>query len=145
MDLKLIKEDLNEFCSSKGWHLFEVSYNHKDNAIEVLLDDKFDLDQLENVSNEISSYMDKYDNDIEGNYVLDVSTVGVERPIRNQEELKEAIGQYIYAKTKDDEVYGYLNKFENDVLSIAYKEKTVDKIKNIEYSKLKKVRYAVKF
>jgi len=145
MDLKLITQDLNEFCSSKGWHLFEVNFNQKDSAIEILLDDKLDLDQLENVSNEISSYMDKYDGDIEGNYILDVSTVGVERPIRNSEELVKALGQYIYVKTKDEEVYGYLNKFENNVLSIAYKEKTVDKIKNIEYSKVKKVRYAVKF
>ena len=145
MDLKVIEKDLNDYCKQKGWNLFEVSYHSKESTLSILLDNKFDMDELEKVSNDLSDYMDKYENDIEGNYILDVSTVGVERPIRNEEELVKAIGEYICVKTKDEEVCGYLKKYENNILAVEYKEKTVDKIKNIDYSKVKKVRYAVKF
>lgn len=145
MDIKIIEKDLNEYLSSLDLHLFEVKYYKSDQTLSILLDDKLDLDKLEEVSNKLSDFMDKYENDIEGNYILDVSTVGIERPIRNEEELIQAIGSYIYVKTKDDEVYGYLNKYENGTLSIDYKEKNINKIKNIEYAKTKKVRYACEF
>lgn len=145
MDLKVIENDLKAYLESKNLHLFELKYHKSEQTLSILLDDKLDMDKLEEISTNLSDYMDKYENDIEGNYILDVSTVGAERPIRNEEELMKALGEYIYVKTKDDEQYGYLKKYENGVLSLDYKEKNIDKTKNIEYSKIKKVRYAVKF
>ena len=145
MDLKVIEKDLSDYCKTNNLNLFEVSYSKKEQTLSIILDEKLDMDKLEEVSNDLSNYMDKYNDDFEENYILDVSTVGVERPIRNEDEINKAIGEYIYVKTKDEEINGYLKKFENDVLSIEYKEKTKDKIKNIEYKKVKKVRYAVKF
>lgn len=145
MDLKVIENDLKAYLESKNLHLFELKYHKSEQTLSILLDDKLDMDKLEEISTNLSDYMDKYENDIEGNYILDVSTVGAERPIRNEEELMKALGEYIYVKTKDDAQYGYLKKYENGVLSLDYKEKNIDKTKNIEYSKIKKVRYAVKF
>ena len=123
MDIKIIEKDLNEYLTQKNLHLFEVKYYKSDQTLSVILDEKFDMDELEKVSNDISTYMDKYDDEFAENYILDVSTVGVERPIRNEEELVKAIGEYIYVKTKDDEVYGYLRKYENNILSIDLKKK----------------------
>ena len=145
MDLNTIKQDLNDYCTSKGWHLFDLSYHKSDSTLSITLDDKFEMEELEKVSEDLSAFMDKYEDQIEGNYILDVSTVGIERPIRNEKELNDAIGEYIYVKYKDGEVYGYLKKFEDDILSVEYKDKNTDKIKNIDYTKVKKVRYAVKF
>ena len=145
MDIEKIKESLNKYIQELGFHLFDVIFYKKDNTLSILLDDKLSMDELEEISNKLSDYMDQFENDIEGTYILDISTVGVERPIRNEDELIKAVGEYIYVKYKDDEVYGTLLKYEDGILSIEYKEKTRDKIKNIEYSKVKKVRYAVKF
>lgn len=145
MDLKVIENDLKAYLESKNLHLFELKYHKSEQTLSILLDDKLDMDKLEEISTDLSDYMDKYENDIEGNYILDVSTVGAERPIRNEDELIKALGEYIYVKTKDEEMYGYLKKYENGVLSLDYKEKNLDKTKNIDYSKVKKVRYAVKF
>ena len=145
MDLTEIEKDLNNYLSEKNLKLFEMKYYKSDATLSVLLDEQLEMDNLEKISAEISDLLDKYENDFEDNYILDVSTVGAERPIRNEEELIKAIGEYIYVKTKEDEVYGYLKKYENGVMSVEYKFKNTDKIKNIEYSKTKKVRYAVKF
>ena len=145
MDIKVIEKDLNDYLTGKNLHLFEVRYFKSEQTLTVVLDDKIEMEELESVSNEISNLLDKYENDFDTNYILDVTTVGVERPIRSEEELTKAIGEYIYVKTKDDEVYGYLRKYENGVLSIDYKQKNIDKIKNVEYAKVKKMRYAVKF
>ena len=69
----------------------------------------------------------------------------MERPIRNEEEVRDAVGEYIYVKTKDNEYYGTLTSFNNGMMNLKVKDKTREKDVSIEYSKTKKVRYAVKF
>ncbi|MCR4633724.1 MAG: hypothetical protein K5648_06320 [Erysipelotrichaceae bacterium] len=145
MNTEKIKNALNEFISGKNRKLFDVEYKKSDHTLTVLLDEKLNMDELETLSNEISGFLDQYEDEFEDNYFLDVSTVGAERPIRNGDELKAAVGQYIYVKTKDNEYYGTLTSFNGDVLNLKVKEKTREKDVSIEYSKTKKVRYAVKF
>ncbi len=145
MNTEKIKNALNGFISGKNRKLFDVEYKKSDHTLSVLLDEKLNMDELETLSNEISGFLDQYEDEFEDNYFLDVSTVGAERPIRNGDELKAAVGQYIYVKTKDNEYYGTLTSFNDDVLNLKVKEKTREKDVSIEYSKTKKVRYAVKF
>ena len=145
MNTEKIKNALNGFISGKNRKLFDVEYKKSDHTLTVLLDEKLNMDELEALSNEISGFLDQYEDEFEDNYFLDVSTVGAERPIRNADEVDSAVGQYIYVKTKDNEYYGTLTSFHNDVLNLKVKEKTREKDVSVEYSKTKKVRYAVKF
>ena len=145
MNTDKIKKEIEGFLSSKGMKLFDLQYSKKDQTLTVLLDEKLSMDELEEVSNEISQLLDKYEDEFVDNYFLDVSTVGAERPIRNKEELKDAVGEYIYVKVKGSEYYGTLHSFENETLTLKVKDKTREKDVLIEYPQIKKVRYAVKF
>lgn len=145
MNTDKIKKEIEGFLSSKGMKLFDLQYAKKDQTLTVLLDEKLSMDELEEVSNEISQLLDKYEDEFVDNYFLDVSTVGAERPIRNKEELKDAVGEYIYVKVKGSEYYGTLHSFENETLTLKVKDKTREKDVLIEYPQIKKVRYAVKF
>ncbi len=145
MNTDKIKKEIEGFLSSKGMKLFDLQYSKKDQTLTVLLDEKLSMDELEEVSNEISQLLDKYEDEFVDNYFLDVSTVGAERPIRNKEELKDAVGEYIYVKVKGNEYYGTLHSFENETLTLKVKDKTREKDVLIEYPQIKKVRYAVKF
>ena len=145
MDLKKIENALQEFISSKGRKLFEVKYHKSDDTLSVLLDEKMNMDELEEISSEISQFLDAYEDEFEDQYFLDVSTVGAERPIRNEEELKEAIGGYIYVRNKDSEYYGTLSGYENGIMRLLVRDKTREKEISLPYEKTKKVRYAVKF
>ena len=145
MNTDKIKKEIEGFLSSRGMKLFDLQYSKKDQTLTVLLDEKLSIDELEEVSNEISQLLDKYEDEFVDNYFLDVSTVGAERPIRNKEELKDAVGEYIYVKVKGNEYYGTLHSFENETLTLKVKDKTREKDVLIEYPQIKKVRYAVKF
>ena len=145
MNTDKIKKEIEGFLSSRGMKLFDLQYAKKDQTLTVLLDEKLSMDELEEVSNEISQLLDKYEDEFVDNYFLDVSTVGAERPIRNKEELKDAVGEYIYVKVKGNEYYGTLHSFENETLTLKVKDKTREKDVLIEYPQIKKVRYAVKF
>ncbi|MBO7676730.1 MAG: hypothetical protein J6S49_04375 [Erysipelotrichaceae bacterium] len=145
MNLVKINESISQFCKDKGLKLFEVTYHKNDQILSVLLDEKLDMDQLEDISKQISDYLDRYEDEFEDNYFLDVSTVGVERPIRNEQELSEALGEYIYVKCKDNEYYGTLKSYNDGIMNLEVIEKNKTRNVSIDYKKTKKVRYAVKF
>ncbi len=145
MDLDKIRAGLTDFLEAKNLKLFEMNYRKSDSTLEVLLDEKLDIDEIEKVSGEISAFMDGYEDEFPDNYFLDVGNIGAERPIRNEEEIMGAIGQYIYVKTKEEEVYGTLKSYTDGILNLEVQDKTRLKNKSVDYKKTKKVRYAVKF
>ena len=145
MNLDKIKEAVEAFLKQRELKLFEIRYRKSDSVLSILLDGTLNMDELEEVSGALSELLDQYEDEFADNYFLDVSTVGVERPIRNEEELTQAIGKYIYVKTKNEEYYGTLHSFHDGVLSLDVKEKTKTKNVSVEYEKVKTVRYAVQF
>ena len=144
MEIKELKENLQRDLKSVGYVLYDVSYEKKNRILHVTIDKQMDLNEVEELSRKVSSIMDMYDQDME-EYLLDVSSVGIEREIRNQDELKAAIGSYIYVKTKELKVNGDLVDFDGEVLTLNTKEKNINKTLKINYKDIKFVRYAYKF
>lgn len=145
MNLDSVKNNLEKYLDEKKLKLFEIAYQKQDQTLSIILDEKLDMDQIEKISNEISEYLDKFEEEFDGNYILDVATVGAERPIRDEDELNKAIGEYIYVKTKEDEYYGTLLDYTDGIIHMEVKVKTKTSNVSIDYKKTKKVRYAVKF
>lgn len=145
MKLDNIKNDVNKYLLEKKIKLFDITYNKAESSLCILLDEKLELDKLEEISNDLSIVLDKYDEDFDENYILDVSTVGAERPIRDKDELANAIGSYIYVQIKNNEYYGNLIEFADEVLVLETKDKTRIVKVSIDYKDVKQVRYAVKF
>ena len=146
MNLEKIRNALQEFSDEQHLKLYEVAYHKNDQTLAVLFDEKFTMDRLEEVSNKVSELLDKFEDEFADNYFLDVSTIGVERPIRNEDELAEAVGSYIFIQTKNkEEYYGDLKSYTNGVLSLDVSEKNKIRNYSVEYKNIRKVRYAVKF
>ncbi len=144
MEIKELKQNLERDLKSLGYVLYDVTYEKKNKILHVTIDKQMDLNEVEELSRKVSSIMDLYDEDME-EYLLDVSSVGIEREIRNADELKQAIGSYIYVKTKELKVYGDLKEFDGETLTLVTKEKNINKTLKINYKDIKFVRYAYKF
>ena len=144
MEVNTFKEALSKDIESVGYHLYSLTYKKKDNILEVLIDESLDLDGISRLSELISGFMDKYDEDFD-EYLLDVSCAGCERRIRNEDELRRAVGEYVHIKTRDFEEDGYLKSFENGKVTVEYMDKTRKKAVTVNYDDIKMIRYAVKF
>ncbi|WP_049618502.1 ribosome maturation factor RimP [Streptococcus sp. X13SY08] len=82
-------------------------------------------------------------------YMLEVTSSGLERPLKNKEAVAAAVGKYIHVKLyqaidKNKIFEGNLLSFENDELTIEYMDKTRKKEVVIPYTTVAKARLAVK-
>ncbi|MEW4355199.1 ribosome maturation factor RimP [Streptococcus pneumoniae] len=82
-------------------------------------------------------------------YFLEVTSPGLERPLKTKEQVLGAVGKYIHvglyqAIDKQKVFEGTLLSFENDVMTIEYMDKTRKKEVEIPYNLVSKARLAVK-
>ena len=82
-------------------------------------------------------------------YMLEVTSPGLERPLKTKEAVAAAVGKYINVKLYQaiDKVKvfeGNLIAFENEELTVAYMDKTLKKEVVIPYTAVAKARLAVK-
>ena len=144
MEIKELTEKLAYELNQVGYKLYDCFFEKKNNILHVVIDASLDMEQIEKVSKKVSEFMDKYDEDMDA-YMLDVSTCGIEKKIRNADELKEAIGSYIHVSGKGFKYDGDLLNFDGSIITLEIKEKNISKTIKINYSDVKAVRYAVKF
>lgn len=143
MNLKDIAENLSKVIEKTGYHLYDLKYNKKENILSVIIDESLDLNTIEELSRKVSKFMDKYDESF-SNYILDVCSCGIERPIRNIDEAIKSIGEYVSIKTDKKNIKGTLKKIKDNILTIEYMDKNIKKNMDINYKNVKKMHLAAK-
>lgn len=147
MDLDVVKKIMTEYCESNDLMLYDVKFVREFGylTLQVFIDKKggIDVDSLALANEYLSTKLDSIDLDMQ-EYMLEVSSPGAEKVLRNVEEVKDSIGEYIHAETKDMHYEGYLLSFENEILEVQINIKGRLKKVNINYADVTKIRLAVK-
>ena len=140
----LIKEKVQDL----GYKLYDLQYSKegKDYFLRIFIDkeDGIDLNDCEKVSNEINPLLDEKDF-IKEMYFLEVSSPGVERILRKDEHLKDALGKEVEVKLfkpieKQKEFIGILENYDEEKIILKLEENEEQKEierKNISLMKLK--------
>ena len=102
-----IRAELTPIVESLGLSVYDVTLTGGDRpTLAVLLERAgehgIDLDELEHATRTISAALDAMD-PVHGRYLLEVSSPGIERPLRTAEQFAAAIGEIISWKTRDAE------------------------------------------
>lgn len=150
---KQTEELLQPILSKKGLSLYEIEYVKEgpDWFLRIFIDKPggIDIEECGDVSLELSNVLDEEDF-IKGAYILEVSSPGVERPLRTLEEVREHIDNHIhvslYAHIDGEKEYeGLLTDVQKDLLTIEYRVLSRKKEVEIPYEKIAKARLAVAF
>lgn len=159
--MKLTKEQIEKKsevlakrCADKlGFEIISVEYVFE-NGIKILRvigngPNGFSIDDATALNEEISAELDKEDY-IDEEYYLEVSSEGIEKELRNDNDIKNAVGDYIFAKfyekiDNSKEVYGDLESFDGDTLVIKYNNKGRMKKITVKKEQICKIRMAIKF
>ena len=143
-------ENLEDLISKKieelGYELYDVQYakEGKEYYLRIFIDkeDGIDLNDCEKVNNLVNPLLDSADY-IKEAYFLEVSSPGVERVLRKDKHLKNAIGKEIEIKLfkpieKQKEICGNLEKYDENYIYLQTNEKEIQiERKNISLMKLK--------
>ena len=146
--LQLLKEKINEL----GYELVSLTdHNEKGEHILSLVVDRvepIDMDAIVEISHQISDYLDEKD-PINGNYTLDVSSLGAEKPLKI-EELDKYINRYVHVHLvnpiEGENIYeGTLVGLDDNKITLSYNVKTRIKTVDIIKENISKIRLAIKF
>ncbi len=152
MNLSLLQEKLQSKVSSLGYELISVSSRkEKGELILSIVVDKvepIDMNMIVSLSEQLSTYLDEVD-DSKESYLLDVSSLGAEKPLRI-DCLKDYVGRYVNVHVTNpiegiNIFEGDLKEVSEDSLTLSYRIKTRVKEVVILFNNIYKIRLAIKF
>lgn len=156
--LNRIKVMANEKAIQLNLEIISVDWvnEHGSNILRIIADSPnfLDIDQATALNEAISIELDNYD-DITEEYMLEVSSPGIERELRNDDEILKSINEYVHIdfinhykltpKNSILDLEGYLRNYVNNVLEIEYNNKGQIKKVLINKDEIKLIRLAIKF
>ena len=152
--ISALREWITAIVEQNGMRVYDISWqpmgNMKSLQVSIMKGDgTMDLDSCAMISEQLSAMLDEKDL-IKHEYYLEVCSPGAERELRNFEEVKAAVGEYVYVKLKNVmakgiyEVLGTLEKCEEGMLSMTYMDKASKRKIDIAYDNVALIRLAVK-
>ena len=152
MDLRLLTPQIEKKLNELGYELSSISTRkEKSGLILSIVVDKvepIDMNEIVSISEKLSSYLDEID-DSDSAYILDVSSLGAEKPLKI-ESLKDYVGRYVNVHVNNalegNNIFeGDLLEVNDDSILIEYRVKTRVKKMVILLSNIYKIRLAIKF
>ncbi|MBE7038068.1 MAG: ribosome maturation factor RimP [Ruminococcaceae bacterium] len=139
-------------AKENGCEIFDVEYKKEgtDYVLRVFIekenvDEHISIDDCEKVSRKLSDELDKKD-PIPNEYLLEVSSPGIDRPLRNNDDYEKYLGFDIdvglYNKMNGQKVLtGELSSYGDDYIVIKTGKEEI----NIEIQKCAYIKLAIKF
>lgn len=153
MNLDILKEWIEPVLNEKDCVLYDIEWltNQNPPILQISVekqDGTMDLDTCAMCSDVIGTLLgnkDWYTKE----YMLEVCSPGAERELKTDQQLRDAIGKYVYVKLIDpkqglDQVLGDLKEVNDDSIIVAYKEKTRNKTIEIDRNNINVIMTAVK-
>ncbi|RLL45350.1 ribosome maturation factor RimP [Oceanobacillus piezotolerans] len=150
---KTTEELVLPILEKKQLELVDIEYvkEGKNYFLRVYIDKPGGIDIAEcgEVSEQLSEKLDEKD-PIKDPYFLEVSSPGVERPLKTKADFEKNVTQNVYIKLyepidNEKEYEGIMKDFSNDIVTLEYKVKTRKKTVEIPFDKIAKARLAVVF
>ena len=148
----------NEKAKELNLEIIDVEWvnEYGTNILRITADSKtmLTIDEATSLNEAISEGLDILDL-IEDEYMLEVSSPGIERELKTDEDILKNINNYVHIdflkhfsitqKNKVLELEGYLRNYSNNVIEIEYNNKGQIKKLQINKEEIKLIRQAIKF
>lgn len=148
-DMEILKQKLIEIAEPMGIEVVDVEFKvSKNPSLTVYIDteDGVDLDTCEKYHNAIDPMLDDFDFTLGAAYTLNVSSPGLDRPLKTVRDFDKALGQDVeiklFAPEKGKKFFeGVLTDYDDNTFTVQIGDET----KKFDKNKVAKVNIAVKF
>ena len=156
--LNKVKEMAIDKANALDLEIIDVEWvnEYGTNILRIIADSKemLNIDQATALNEAISLGLDELDL-IEDEYMLEVSSPGIERELKTEEDINNNMNNYVHIdflthypitqKNKVLELEGYLRSFSNNVFEIEYNNRGQIKKLLVNKDQIKLIRQAIKF
>lgn len=153
--VELVTELMEDIIADTPFELVDVEFVKEGQSwfLRVFADkaEGIDIDECAFISEQLSDRLDAIHPDpIPQAYFLEVSSPGAERPLKTENDIVSAIGQYIHASfyqsvNGEKFVEGTLESVDSETLGVTVKDKTRRKLVTISRANIAKLRLAIEF
>ena len=98
MNINVIKEKVKSILDKHDLVIYDILEERmgKEKILTILIDATIDHITLESLHMEV---LDHINDDLDDDYYLQMSTVGIEKELRNLEEVQKQVGGYVYLES----------------------------------------------
>ena len=131
-----------EYVKEKGQNYLRI-YVDRENGI--------DMDEIAGLSELLSTKLDQLQPDpFPDPYILEVSSPGIERPLKNASDWQKALNDYVhvnlYQKVEGEKEYeGTLKSFDDNEIKLEIKVKTRKRVLSLPRKLIANIRFAIEF
>ncbi len=153
MDLEKLRQQLEPIFKKHDVILYDLAWKkmHHEKVLEIAIykkDVPTDIETCTAVSYEVSELLDHL-NAYDYPYILDVCSAGIERELKDNQQIQDALYQYVNVKVDHPinnlhVIEGKLSKITDTTIEVLYRDKHKEINATIEKSNIKKIRMAVK-
>lgn len=146
MNFEKLKEKLNAILAKSHLSVYSIRLKREfgEKIVEILIDtESIPIDELEKIHLEFQASLS--DDDLDPDCYLELSSLGLERPLKTKDDVSKVIGRYIYLESPKYKGYATLLAFQDDQLILEVSEKGKLKHMNIAFDEARKMRTAIKF
>lgn len=150
-----VAHEIEPIINERGDELVDIEYvkERQKYYLRIYVDHEggIDIAEIARLSELVSEKIDNLDPDpFPDPYVLELSSPGLERPLKNERDWQRAKGQYVhltlYQKIDNAKIYeGDLIDFDDEQVKLNIQIKTRKKTIAIPRKAIAKIRFAVKF
>lgn len=153
----LVKEAIQPIIDQRDDEFVDIEYVKEkgQNYLRIYVDKDqpggIDIDEIADLSELVSEKLDSIEPDpFPDPYVLELSSPGVERPIKSEKDWQNAKGEYVhvglYQKVDNKKIYeGTLKSFNDEEIELEIKIKTRRKTLTIPRKLIANIRFAIEF
>lgn len=150
--LTAVKEKSKAIAESMGYEIVEVNFSKEYRKLNlnffIYKKGGVDLNDCENFSNALNSLLEELADKFPSDYVLNVSSPGLDRPIVSDDDFRRALDTEIEVFINDDKkeaVRGKLKAFDTEKITVSENKKGQIKEINILRQNIRKAQPWIKF
>lgn len=152
MELKEdIIEVINPYLVEENLYLVDVIFTpaKPKQKLQVLVDGKessVSIDQCASISRQLGSYFEENEEAIDGAFVLEVSSPGLDQPFKVEEQYIKNLGREVrIIMDGGHEAQGVLKKYNSSSVTLEYKENKEQITKEFPTAEILKTKLVIKF
>lgn len=150
--LTAVKEKSKAIAESMGYEIVEVNFSKEYRKLNlnffIYKKGGVDLNDCENFSNALDSLLEELADKFPSDYVLNVSSPGLDRPIVSDDDFRRALDTEIEVFINDDKnevLRGKLKAFDTEKITVSENKKGQIKEINILRQNIRKAQPWIKF